>query len=41
MRNSALALDCFFVVGLFLLLVLFAAEKKAKNVPTTPQAEIA
>jgi len=29
MRNSALALDCFFIIGLFLLIVLMVAENKA------------
>ena len=32
MRDSALALDCFFAVGLLLLIVLHFAEKKAKRV---------
>jgi UMF1 family MFS transporter len=31
MRNSALALDCFFALGLFLLIGLLLAEKKAKR----------
>lgn len=31
MRNSALALDCFFAIGLFLLIILMLAEKKAKG----------
>ncbi len=31
MRDSALALDCFFAVGLLLLIVLHFAEKKAKR----------
>jgi len=34
MRNSALTLDCFFALGLFLLIVLLLAEKK------TPKADI-
>lgn len=34
MRNSALALDCFFALGLFLLIVLLLAEKKS------PKADI-
>ncbi len=33
MRDSALALDCFFAVGLLLLLVLHFAEKKAAKYP--------
>jgi UMF1 family MFS transporter len=32
MRNSALALDCFFAIGLFLLIALLLAEKKVKRV---------
>ena len=40
MRDSALALDCFFVVGLILLIALFAAEKKAKSEPSTLHAEV-
>ncbi|MDB4919333.1 MFS transporter [Mucilaginibacter sp.] len=32
MRNSALALDCFFATGLFLLIALLLAEKKTKRV---------
>jgi UMF1 family MFS transporter len=31
MRNSALTLDCFFAVGLFLLITLLLAEKKTKK----------
>jgi MFS transporter, UMF1 family len=31
MRDSALALDCFFAVGLILMIVLYVAEKKAKR----------
>jgi len=31
MRDSALALDCFFAMGLLLLIVLHFAEKKAKK----------
>jgi len=31
MRNSALALDCFFAIGLFLLIMLLLAEKKVKR----------
>src|ERR1700712_2606769 len=31
MRNSALALDCFFAIGLFLLIILLLAEKKVKK----------
>jgi len=31
MRNSALALDCFFATGLFLLIALLLAENKAKR----------
>jgi UMF1 family MFS transporter len=31
MRNSALALDCFFAIGLFLLILLLMAEKKVKQ----------
>ena len=34
MRNSALTLDCFFAIGLFLLIILLLAEKKA------PKADI-
>jgi UMF1 family MFS transporter len=41
MRDSALALDGFFVVGLVLLLILFAAENKMKNLPTSPQTQVA
>lgn len=40
MRDSALALDCFFVVGLILMISLMFAEKKAKNVPTVPHPEV-
>jgi len=32
MRNSALALDCFFAIGLFLLIVLLLAERKSPKV---------
>ncbi|MBW4889244.1 MFS transporter [Mucilaginibacter sp. HMF5004] len=35
MRDSALALDCFFAIGLILLIVLFVAERKAKKLPAT------
>ena len=35
MRDSALALDCFFVVGLFLLIALFVAEKKSHKALAT------
>ncbi|MCR8561137.1 MFS transporter [Mucilaginibacter sp. BJC16-A38] len=31
MRNSALTLDCFFAIGLFLLIILLMAEKKVKR----------
>ncbi len=31
MRNSVLALDCFFLVGLFLMIALYIAERKQKN----------
>ena len=31
MRDSALALDCFFVVGLFLMIALYLAERKQKK----------
>jgi UMF1 family MFS transporter len=31
MRDSALALDCFFAIGLLLLVVLFVAERKEKK----------
>lgn len=31
MRNSALTLDCFFAIGLFLLIALFLAERKTKS----------
>jgi UMF1 family MFS transporter len=39
MRDAALALDCFFVVGLFLMISLMFAEKKRKNLPTQPHPE--
>jgi UMF1 family MFS transporter len=35
MRNSALALDCFFFLGLLLLIVLYFAERKASSHPAT------
>jgi len=35
MRDSALALDCFFAVGLFLLIVLMVTENKAKKALAT------
>ncbi|MDB5115026.1 MAG: Vacuole effluxer Atg22 like protein [Mucilaginibacter sp.] len=41
MRDAALALDCFFVVGLILMISLLFAEKKAKHVPTAPHPEVA
>jgi UMF1 family MFS transporter len=31
MRDSALALDCFFAVGLITMIVLFVAERKSKK----------
>jgi UMF1 family MFS transporter len=36
MRDSALALDVFFVVGLLLMISLTFAEKKVRNLPTAP-----
>jgi UMF1 family MFS transporter len=41
MRDAALALDCFFVVGLILMISLLFAEKKAKHVPTAPHPGVA
>ncbi|MDB5030968.1 MFS transporter [Mucilaginibacter sp.] len=41
MRDAALALDCFFVVGLMLMISLLFAEKKAKKTPTAPHPEVA
>ncbi|HVW96913.1 MAG TPA: MFS transporter [Mucilaginibacter sp.] len=35
MRNSALTLDCFFAIGLFLLILLMLAERKVKKQGTT------
>ncbi len=40
MRDSALALDCFFAVGLILMISLMLAEKKRKNLPTMPNPEV-
>ena len=40
MRDSALALDVFFVVGLFLMISLLLAERKRKNLPTAPHPEL-
>jgi UMF1 family MFS transporter len=40
MRIAALTLDLFFLVGFGLLISLFYAEKKKKNLPTAPQAEL-
>jgi UMF1 family MFS transporter len=38
MRNSALALDCFFAVGLALMIVLLFAERKSKkHLATVPE----
>jgi UMF1 family MFS transporter len=38
MRNSALALDCFFAIGLVLMIVLLFAEKKSKkHLATVPE----
>jgi UMF1 family MFS transporter len=36
MRDSALALDGFFLIGLILMISLMFAEKKMKNLPTAP-----
>jgi UMF1 family MFS transporter len=41
MRDAALTLDLFFVVGLILMISLLLAERKRKNLPTAPLAEIA
>jgi UMF1 family MFS transporter len=41
MRDSALALDGFFLIGLILMISLMFAEKKIKNLPTIPQTEVA
>jgi len=41
MRDSALALDCFFAVGLILMIALLFAEKKYKHLPTEPHFEAA
>jgi len=41
MRNSALALDGFFAVGLILMIALLFAEKKYKHLPTAPHPEVA
>ncbi len=41
MRDSALALDGFFLIGLILMISLMFAEKKIKNLPTVPQTEVA
>jgi UMF1 family MFS transporter len=38
MRDSALALDCFFAIGLILLIVLLVAENKAVKQPVTVSA---
>jgi UMF1 family MFS transporter len=38
MRDSALALDCFFVVGLFLMISLLFSEKKKKKEKVTLEA---
>jgi UMF1 family MFS transporter len=40
MRDSALALDCFFVVGLFLMISLLFSEKKSKNLLATEPLEV-
>lgn len=40
MRVAALTLDIFFVVGLLLMISLYFAEKKVKNLPTVPQPEV-
>jgi len=40
MRDSALALDVFFVIGLVLMFGLLFAEKKVKNDTLAPQAEL-
>ncbi len=40
MRDAALTLDLFFVVGLILMISLMFAEKKRKNLPTAPLAEV-
>jgi len=41
MRNSALALDGFFAVGLILMIALLFAERKYKHLPTAPHPEVA
>jgi UMF1 family MFS transporter len=41
MRDAALALDGFFVVGLILMISLMFAEKKRKHLPTAPHPEAA
>ena len=41
MRDAALTLDLFFVVGLILMISLMFAEKKRKNLPTAPHPEMA
>ncbi|MDB5147917.1 MAG: transporter, partial [Mucilaginibacter sp.] len=38
MRDSALALDCFFAIGLILLIVLLVAENKVVKQPATVSA---
>jgi len=40
MRDAALTLDLFFVVGLILMISLMFAEKKLKHVPTAPHPDV-
>lgn len=40
MRDAALTLDLFFAAGLILMISLLLAERKTKNLPTAPQAEL-
>jgi UMF1 family MFS transporter len=40
MRVAALTLDVFFIVGLLLMISLYFAEKKRKQVPTAPHPEV-
>jgi UMF1 family MFS transporter len=41
MRDAALTLDLFFIVGLILMISLLLAEKKRKHLPTEPHPEMA
>jgi UMF1 family MFS transporter len=40
MRDAALTLDLFFIVGLILMISLMLAERKRKNLPTAPHPEL-